>query len=111
MKKTIIIRDGDADAPTGVATPISRPGGPPARSHKARAVMTFACALLADGMQWLVPFLWPVWDGAMVVAILVLWGWRWEVLIAVVPELIPGLELAPTWTIFAAYIVMSRRKG
>jgi hypothetical protein len=65
--------------------------------------------LIADGLQWVLPFLWPVWDAAMVIAILVLWGWRWEILLAVIPELIPGLELAPTWTIFAGYLVLGRR--
>ena len=103
MKRTIIIRDADA-----VGTPIE-PAARPARSHKARAVLTILCAVVADGLQWVLPFLWPVWDGAMVVAILVLWGWRWEILLAVIPELIPGLELAPTWTIFAGYIVLGRR--
>lgn len=118
MKRTIIIRD--ADTPTGVATPIAKPGDPAVPSivplsgtkggsHKLRVVLTFVCALIADGMQWLIPFLFPVWDGAMVIAILLLWGWRWEILVAIVPELIPGLELAPTWTIFAGYLVVARR--
>lgn len=93
MKRTVVIRD---------PTPESR-----SRGLKTRAVLTFACALAADGMQWLIPFLWPVFDGAMVVAILVLWGWRWEVLVVVIPELIPGLELAPTWTLFAAYLFVT----
>jgi hypothetical protein len=74
-------------------------------------VATVICALVADGLQWLLPFLWPVCDGAMVVAVLILWGWRWEVLVAVIPELIPGIELAPTWTIFAGYLIISRRSG
>lgn len=103
MKRTIIIRDADATA-ASTATPAR-----PARSNKTRAVLTMICALIADGLQWILPFLWPVWDGAMVVAILVLWGWRWEILLAVIPELIPGLELAPTWTIFAGYLVLGRR--
>ena len=104
MKRTIIIRDADASAPSTAS------GALPARSNKTRAVFTVLCALIADGLQWVLPFLWPVWDGGMVIAILVLWGWRWEILIAVVPELIPGLELAPTWTIFAAYLVLGRRQ-
>jgi hypothetical protein len=81
------------------------------RSGVVRPLLTFACALIADGLQWLLPFLWPVCDGAMVICVLLLWGWRWEVLVAVVPELIPGLELAPTWTVFAAYLVLARRAG
>jgi hypothetical protein len=103
MKRTIIIRDADS------AEPAAKPSGLPARSNKARAVITILCAVIADGLQWVLPFLWPVWDGMMVIAILMLWGWRWEILVAVIPELIPGLELAPTWTIFAGYIVLGRR--
>lgn len=104
MKRTIIIRD--ADAPVTPNTPGARSPGP----SKVRAVLTVLCAVIADGLQWIFPFLWPVWDGGMVIAILVLWGWRWEILLAVIPELIPGLALAPTWTIFAGYIVLGRRR-
>ena len=97
MKRTIVIKDA---------------GPAPARSRDTfRMVATVICALIADGLQWLLPFLWPVCDGAMVVAVLILWGWRWEVLVAVIPELIPGIELAPTWTIFAGYLIMARRSG
>jgi hypothetical protein len=46
--------------------------------------------------KWLIPFLSPLFDEAMVPAVLILWGWHWEFLIVVIPELIPGLELAPT---------------
>src|ERR1700709_2399298 len=103
MKRTIIIRDADANV-ASTAAPVATP----TRSHKTRAVLTVLCALIAGGLQWILPFLWPVWDGGMVVAVLMLWGWRWEILLAVVPELIPGLELAPTWTIFAGYLVLGR---
>jgi len=95
MKKTIVIKDPE------------RPAA--GRAGVVRPLLTFACALIADGLQWLLPLLWPVWDGAMVISVLLLWGWRWEVLVAVVPELIPGLELAPTWTLFAAYLVVGGR--
>ena len=95
MKRTIVIRDADAVT--------SRGGG------MLRPAATLLCALTADGLQWLLPVFWPVWDGAMVLAVLLLWGWRWEVLVAIVPELIPGIELAPTWTIFAGYLIIARR--
>lgn len=97
MKRTFIIKDAEH--------------APASSRDTFRMMATVACALAADGLQWLLPFLWPVCDGAMVVAVLVLWGWRWEVLVAVIPELIPGIELAPTWTIFAGYLIMSRRSG
>ena len=106
MKRTIIIRDADAPVPAE----LSVSDVPARRSPRVRAILTVLCALTADGLQWILPFLWPLCDGAMVLAILVLWGWRWEILLAVVPELIPGLELAPTWTIFAGYLVLGRRQ-
>ena len=95
MKRTVVIKDAET---TGRG-----------RWVKVRPALTMICALAADGLQWLLPFLWPVCDGAMVIAVLILWGWRWEVLVAVIPELIPGLELAPTWTIFAGYLILARR--
>ena len=98
MKRTIVIRDAE---PAG-------PAGPPGWL-KLRPALTLLCAMLADGLQWVLPFLWPVCDGAMVIAVLILWGWRWEILVAVIPELIPGLALSPTWMIFAGYLILSRR--
>jgi hypothetical protein len=109
MKRTIILRDADPAVNTAAATPAVATSASATRSRKLRPVLTLLCALIADGLQWILPFFWPVWDGAMVIAILVLWGWRWEILVAVIPELIPGLELAPTWTIFAGYLVLGRR--
>ena len=97
MKRTFVIKD---------AEPAPRPSW-----WKARAALTLLFAVAADGLQWLIPFLWPVFDGGMVLATLILWGWRWEVLIAVIPELIPGLELAPTWTLFAAYLLASSNRN
>ena len=96
MKPTLVIKDAEPE--------------PHLRSWKTRAALTLGCAIAADSLQWLIPFLWPVFDGAMVLAILFLWGWRWEVLVVVIPELIPGLELAPTWTLFATYLFLSARR-
>ena len=96
MKRTIILKDPDA-----------KPG-----SHTAwvvRSVISMACALVADGLQWLIPPLWILWDGAMVVALLVIWGPRWEIAVAVIPEVVPGLDLFPTWTLFTGYLIAVRR--
>lgn len=98
MKRTIIIRDPD-------------PAPDSERARTVRAVITVACALIADGLQWVVPPLWPVADGVMVIVLLLIWGWRWEIAVAVIPELIPGLALCPTWTLFAGYIIVTQRKA
>jgi hypothetical protein len=97
MKRTVVIKDAESTRTRGGET--------------IRSVLTLVCALIADGGQWLLPVLWPVCDGAMVVAVLILWGLRWEVCMALIPELIPGLALAPTWTIFAGYLILAQRSN
>ena len=94
MKRTIIIRDPE-------------PPKPPA--GKVRCGLTLLLAVAADAFQVLVPPLWLLPDVGMVVALLLLWGWRWEIFAVVVPEVVPGLELFPTWTLFAVYFVATRR--
>jgi hypothetical protein len=96
MKRTIIVSDP----------------APPPRLPKAwifRSLVSVVCALAADGLQWLIPPLWVVCDGSMVVVLLIIWGWRWEIAVAVVPEIIPGLDLFPTWTLFVGYLITVRR--
>lgn len=109
MKRTIIIKDAPAKSPAVVA------GGaeiksPPGKAWMIRSAISAACALVADGLQWLFPPGWVVYDGAMVVALLLIWGWRWEIAVAVIPEIVPGLDLFPTWTLFVGYLIASRRK-
>ncbi|MDB6092700.1 MAG: hypothetical protein JWM32_262 [Verrucomicrobia bacterium] len=97
MKRTIILRDAEANLASG-------------KPWVLRAAISLACALVADGLQWLIPPLWMICDGAMVVALLLIWGWRWEIAVAVVPEVVPGLDLFPTWTLFVGYLVAMHRK-
>jgi len=100
MKRTIIIKD-EPDLQSG-----SRGRG----RHGLRVVLSLGCALVADGLQWLIPPTWMLCDGVMVVALLLIWGWRWEIAVAVVPEVIPGFDLFPTWTLFVAYLAVVRRR-
>ena len=97
MKRTIIIKDPEAKSGSDGVSVL-------------RCVVSLGCALAADGMQWLIPPLWVLCDGAMVVALLLIWGRRWEIAVAVIPEVIPGLDLFPTWTLFVCYLIVRRRK-
>lgn len=75
-----------------------------------RCVLSVVCALAADGLQLIpIPLLWYPIDAMMVIALLVIWGWRWEIAVAVIPEVIPGIELFPTWTLFVGYLIALRR--
>jgi hypothetical protein len=105
VKRTIIIKDPEAGPKTE-----AHASAPPKGASTLRCLVSLGCALAADGLQWLVPPLWVLCDGAMVVALLLIWGRRWEIAVAVIPEVIPGLDLFPTWTLFVGYLIAMRRK-
>lgn len=98
MKRTIILSDAEPAPPTH-------------GSRIWRVLVSVACALMADGIQWLFPPSWVVADALMVLVLLLTWGRRWEILVAVVPEVIPGLDLFPTWSLFVGYLIVSQGKG
>ena len=85
----------------------------PARVRTARWI-----AVAADFLQIAVfPVFWPgaasPWDDALdaatALALVVLVGWHWAFLPSFVAELVPGLDLIPTWT--AAVFFVTRGKG
>lgn len=75
--------------------------------HRAAVRTAWAVALVTDGLQWI---LWPLFAGGVVspfndvvdvvaAAILIrLLGWHWAFLPAFLAEVIPGVDLVPTWT-------------
>ncbi len=85
----------------------------PARVKAARAI-----AIAADFLQIVVfpafaPGLASPWDDALdafvAVAMLALVGWHWAFLPSFLVELVPGLDLVPTWT--AAIFFVTRGQG
>lgn len=112
MKRTIIIRDapegGDGNGARGGG---GAGGGGGGAAHVTRVVLSLACALVADGLQWLIPPLWVICDGAMVLALLLIWGWRWEIAVVIIPEVIPGFDLFPTWVLFVGYLAFVKGKN
>ena len=77
---------------------------------RGRVLAARAIAILADAVQ---PGLLPLFVGgatsglddvldvAVGIAMVTLVGWHWAFLPAFLAELVPGLDLAPTWTIAA----------
>ena len=49
-------------------------------------------------------------DGVVMVATTMLLGFHWMLLPTLFVEVIPGLDLLPTWTACVAYVVWQRRK-
>ena len=69
-----------------------------------RFVVGLALAALADGLEVMFPPLWIPIDLAMVGVFFFLWGFRWEVALILLPELIPGANMFPSWTLLALYL-------
>jgi len=84
-----------------------------------RILVARALALLADAVQiGLLPlfvegslsFVNDALDMVVAGILIALVGWHWAFLPAFVAELVPGLDLAPTWTV-AVFLATRRRSG
>lgn len=62
-----------------------------------RPVLSLLIALAADAMD-VAPPLSFIGDGLAFISLLAIWGFRWEIALALIPELIPGISMFPTWT-------------
>jgi hypothetical protein len=85
------------------------------KSRELRAA--FGVAVLADGLQILVlPLFAPggispadtAVDLAAAVILSKILGWHWAFLPTMIAELVPGLDLFPTWTAAVAYVSWRR---
>lgn len=84
----------------------SAPSAGASGSRRGRRI-AWAVALAADALQWVfLPLFWAgaasPFDDVLDLAVgFLLWrllGWHWALLPALIAELIPGLDLVPTWT-------------
>jgi hypothetical protein len=125
--------DGDAGVPpTGRIAPLEEeppllearpfparePGRPPRRSS---VRLAWVVALATDAIQWV---LWPIFapgaaspfndvlDVIAAVVLVRLVGWHWAFLPAFLVEIVPGVDLVPTWTA-AVFLATrgARRRG
>lgn len=69
-----------------------------------RFVLSLIVAAVADGLEVLFPFAWVPIDLATVGIFFLLWGVRWEVALVLIPELIPGVNVFPSWVMLALYL-------
>ena len=93
---------------------------PAAGLSKARVRAAIAIAAAADAAQlFFIPLFGPgalspfedVLDVGVAAAMVALLGWHWAFLPAFGAELIPGVDLVPTWTGAALLAVRARKKA
>ncbi len=85
--------------------------GQPSRG---RQIIALIVAILADGLHY---FAWPLFfaggispfewaeDLIVTVILLIILGFRWELIAAFGLELVPFIDMFPTWTAFMLYIM------
>jgi hypothetical protein len=67
-------------------------------------MVSLALALAADSLEAAFPPAWVVIDAFTTVAFFLIWGLRWEIAVVLLPELVPGMNVFPTWTLLAIYL-------
>jgi len=66
-------------------------------------VATVAIAAAADGLQVMFPLVYLPIDVVAALAFVLMWGLRWEIAVALLPELVPGVDMFPCWMALAVY--------
>ena len=84
----------------------SQPAAPAAST--AAIAFSFLVALCADGFQLLLPPAWWLADGFACLALFCIWGFRKEILLFLIPELVPGIAIFPSWTL--AILALARKR-
>jgi hypothetical protein len=112
-----VTEGGEEEPPLLEAERIPRRAEAPARRGAAVGA-AWTIAVFADVVQWVV---WPLVVGGatspleaavdvvVAVALVRLLGWHWAFLPSFVAELIPGVDLVPTWTV--AVFLATRGRG
>ena len=74
--------------------------------------LALAVALVSDALsvplEAILPFEWAL-DGATVLALFAIMGWRWPLLPALIAEAIPGLALFPSWVLVVGSMAVADR--
>ncbi len=74
-----------------------------------RFVVSLLLGALADWLEVMFPFAWLPIDCVTAAVFFMLWGLRWETALVLVPELIPGLNMFPSWVLLAFYLGQKNR--
>lgn len=105
---SLIKRDRDGNAvnlPQARSNAAVRSDAPqPVKRSGVRLFIGLAIAITADALDVAFPMLSLPVDFVTAVLISLIFGWRWETLVVLVPEILPVTSLFPTWVILVFYL-------
>ncbi len=74
------------------------------KSAAFRSMASLAVGVAADGLEVAFPPAWVAIDAFATLAFFLIWGLRWEIAVVLLPELVPGMNVFPSWTLLAMYL-------
>jgi len=74
-----------------------------------RLIIGLAIALTADALDVAFPMMTLPIDFVTAILITIVFGWRWETIVVMVPEVIPVTAMFPTWVILVFYLAGVKR--
>lgn len=83
-------------ATPAASQPVSRSG--------LRLFIGLAIAMTADALDVAFPMITLPVDFVTAILISIIFGWRWETLVVLVPEIIPVTAMFPTWVVLVLYL-------
>lgn len=93
--------------PAGAPPPL--PGRPPV--GVAGCAFSLLLAMVVDALEVAFPMVWLVTDLVMLVALLLIWGRRWELAVVILPEIVPGISMFPSWSLLVVYLMTRQAAG
>jgi hypothetical protein len=95
---------GGSSGGSGGKVSASGAGNPDGFPHGVKAIVGLAVAAAADALGAAFPPAWLLIDAFTTVAFFLIWGLRWEIAVVLLPELVPGMNVFPSWTLLAIYL-------
>jgi hypothetical protein len=77
---------------------------PAGKSAAFRSMTSLAVGVAADALEVAFPPAWLLIDAVATVSFFLIWGLRWEIAVVLLPEIVPGMNVFPSWTLLAFYL-------
>lgn len=106
-----IVNDVPDGAQRGGGTSDDSTGSSRVGTSPFRFGLSLLIGALADWLELLFPFAWVPIDCVTAAVFFMLWGLRWETALVLIPELIPGLNVFPSWLLLAFYLGQKGRSS
>ena len=98
-------RDGNAvNLPQVSSSSVTPATSQPIRRSGVRLFVGLAIAMIADALDVAFPMVSLPVDFVTAILISLVFGWRWETIVVMIPEVIPITSMFPTWVILVFYL-------